>query len=233
MKLTICILALISAMSVYAKPTENEERFDNSVDVLKAATGEKSGVPNDLLNKATCVVVVPGLKHGGFIVAARYGKGYVSCRKQNGNGWTAPGTVIVEGGSFGFQIGAAENDVLMFIMNKKGMEDLFRTKFTLGGDASVAAGPVGRSVSADTSGFLAAEIITWSRSHGAFAGVALKGATLRPDDDNNQLLYGKALTNRQILEGNVMVPAVARPFVDLLDKYSPTKESGKSTNATH
>jgi len=230
MKLTICILALLSVIPVFAKSTENEERFADSVDVLKAATGEAGGIPNDLINKAYCVVVVPGLKHGGFIVGARYGKGYVSCRKQNGNGWTAPGTVIVEGGSFGFQIGAAENDVLMFIMNKKGMQDLFRTKFTLGGDASVAGGPVGRSASADTSGFLAAEIITWSRSHGLFAGVALKGATLRPDEENNKDLYGKSLTNREILEGNVMVPAVARPFVDLLDKYSPAKEGSSSTH---
>lgn len=225
MKFTICIVTLLTAFSLYAKTDTREvdERLTNAVDVLRSMDQEPAGIPHNLLDKAYCVAVVPGLKKGGFIVAAKYGKGYVSCRKQNGTGWSDPATIIVEGGSFGFQIGAAETDVVMLVMNPKGMQHLFSSQFTLGGDATVAAGPVGRSVSADTSAFMAAEILTWSRAHGLFAGVALQGATLREDKDGNEALYGKPLSNREIIDGHMPVPSGARPFVDLLDKLSPKR----------
>ncbi len=179
-------------------------------------------IPQDLLNKAQCVVIVPGLKKGAFIVGAKYGKGFVSCRK-NGHGWSAPGSVRVEGGSFGFQIGGAETDVFMLVMNQKGMDRLLSTKFTLGGEASVAAGPVGRDTQAQTDAAMTAEILTWSRQRGLFGGVALTGATLRQDEDWNQELYGRKITNREVLTTGVAAPASASKFLAILNKYSSRK----------
>ena len=179
-------------------------------------------IPQDLLNKAQCVVVVPGLKKGAFIVGAKYGKGFVTCRK-HGAGWSAPGSVRVEGGSFGFQIGGAETDVFMLVMNEKGMNRLLSTKFTLGGEASVAAGPVGRDTQAQTDAAMTAEILTWSRQRGLFGGLALTGATLREDDDWNDELYGRKITNREILTTGVAAPASAGEFLSTLNKYSSRK----------
>ena len=139
---------------------------------------------------------MPGLKKGAFILGAKYGKGFVSCRKAGGTGWTAPATVRVEGGSIGLQIGGAETDVVMLVMNERGMQKLMSSKFTLGGEGEVAAGPVGRNASAQTDAKLQAEILSWSRSRGAFAGISLQGATLREDMEDNQELYGKAYENR-------------------------------------
>ncbi|MGH9558097.1 MAG: lipid-binding SYLF domain-containing protein [Bryobacteraceae bacterium] len=180
-------------------------------------------IPQDLLGKSQCVVVIPGLKKGAFIIGAKYGKGFVSCRKTSGVGWSAPGSVRVEGGSFGFQIGGAATDVFMLIMNRRGMDRLLSTKFTLGGDASVAAGPVGRSSQAETDAAMTAEILTWSRSKGLFAGISLSGATLREDSDWNEELYGRAITNRQAITTNTAVPRAAAGFVSALDKYSGRK----------
>jgi lipid-binding SYLF domain-containing protein len=180
-------------------------------------------IPQDLLARAECVVVVPGMKKGAFIVGGKYGRGFFSCRKPNGRGWSAPAGVRVEGGSVGFQIGGSETDVIMLVLNRRGAEKLLSSKFTLGGEGTVAAGPVGRSASAQTDAFMQAEILTWSRSRGAFAGVALTGATLRPDEEANRELYGKKLTNRQIVTGNVAVPAAAQPLISLLNKYSSRK----------
>lgn len=177
-------------------------------------------IPQDLLAKAQCIVVVPGLKKGAFIIGAKYGKGFVSCRKKGGLGWSAPGAVRVEGGSFGFQIGGAETDAFMLVMNRAGMNRLLSTKFTLGGDASVAAGPVGRDSQAETDAAMTAEILTWSRQRGLFAGISLSGATLRPDEDWNNELYGHKMTNREVLTGDVATPAAAKSFVAALNKYS-------------
>ena len=220
MKSRLLMLVVCALGSLYAAP-EYVDRLKNAADVLKEVMGTPdSAIPQELLDRSYCVVIVPGLKKAGFIVAARYGKGYVACRKKNGVGWTAPATVRVEGGSFGFQIGASETDVVMLIMNERGMDRLFTNQFTLGGDASVAAGPLGRSASAQTGAFLTAEILSWSRSRGVFAGVALTGATLRQDVSDNQELYGKPLENREIIEGNVSVPKPAKRLLSLLDKYS-------------
>lgn len=189
------------------------------------AVPEKS-IPQDLLNKSECVVVVPGLKKGAFIIGGKYGRGFVVCRKADRIGWGAPGAVRVEGGSFGFQIGGAETDVVMLVMNKGGANKLLTSKFTLGGDASVAAGPLGRESSAQTDAMMNAEILTWSRQRGVFAGIALTGATLRDDADTNAELYkapcgsGKQCTNREIVGGSVKSPPEAEPLISVLNKYS-------------
>jgi SH3 domain-containing YSC84-like protein 1 len=166
---------------------------------------------------------VPGLKKGAFIVGAKYGKGFVSCRKKDGVGWSAPGAIRVEGGSFGFQIGGSETDVFMLLMNQRGMDRLFSTKFTLGGDASVAAGPVGRSTQAETDAAMTAEILTWSRSRGLFAGISLSGATLREDEDWNRDLYGHKVTNKEVILGGMATPAQAEGLIATLNKYSSRK----------
>ncbi len=185
-------------------------------------------IPQELLDRAQCIVVVPGMKKGAFVVGAQYGKGYFSCRKSSGAGWTAPAGVRVEGGSFGFQIGGSETDVVALVMNQRGEGRLLSSQFTLGGDASVAAGPVGRTASANTDAYMTAEILSWSRSRGVFAGLSLQGATMREDMDDNQALYGRRLTNRDIIQGNVAVPSAAQPFIHALTKYSACATGSKS-----
>lgn len=182
-------------------------------------TPDKS-IPQELLNKAQCIVVVPGLKKGAFVVGAKYGRGFLSCRRKEMVGWSAPAGVRVEGGSFGFQIGGAETDVVMLILNDRGFEKLLSSKFTLGADASVAAGPVGRTSSAETDALMHAEILTWSRTRGAFAGIALNGATLRQDADANKDLYGAEIDNREIVMGGKQAPKSAAGFISVLNKYS-------------
>jgi lipid-binding SYLF domain-containing protein len=183
-------------------------------------------IPKELLDEAQCIVIVPGMKQGAFIVGAKYGKGYLSCRKRDGVDWTAPGTIRIEGGSFGFQIGGEETDVILLVMNKSGVDKLLSSQFTLGAGASVAAGPVGRSTKAETDALMSAEILSWSRSHGVFAGVSLQGATLRQDVGDNRDLYGRTLENKEIINEQLQVPPAAKPLISLLDKYSPRKEKG-------
>jgi SH3 domain-containing YSC84-like protein 1 len=162
------------------------------------------------------------MKKGAFIVGGEYGKGFATCRK-HGGGWGAPAAIKVEGGSFGFQIGGSEQDVLLLVMNESGMRRLLSDKFTLGGEASVAAGPVGREASAQTDAAMRAEMLSWSRSRGIFAGVSLQGATLRPDTDADRDLYGHSITNREILTTNVPAPAAAANLESLLDRNSMRK----------
>jgi SH3 domain-containing YSC84-like protein 1 len=183
------------------------------------ATPDK-GIPQDLLEKAHCIVVVPSLKKGAFIVGGKYGKGYLSCRNKGGEGWSAPGTVRIEGGSVGFQIGGSETDVIMLVMNERGADRLLSSKFTLGAEGEVAAGPVGRSATAQTDAYMRAEILSWSRSRGVFAGIALQGATLRQDVDDNATLYGKKLENREIVTQGIRAPKAAGKLLALLNKYS-------------
>jgi len=201
------------------------ERLEAAADSLKEVMGipDKS-IPQDLLERAQCLVIVPGLKKGAFFVGAKYGKGFVSCRREGGVGWSAPGAIRVEGGSIGFQWGGTETDAFMLVMNKKGMDRLLSTKFTLGGDASVAAGPIGRSTQAETDAALTAEILTWSRQRGLFAGISLSGATLREDSDWNRDLYGKKITNREIImKGAVEAPKAAEGLMTELNRYSSRK----------
>jgi len=200
------------------------KRLDDSAEKLtEIMSAPDKGIPQDLLARAHCVVLVPGLKKGAFIVGAKYGKGFMLCRKARGVGWSAPAAVRVEGGSVGFQIGGSETDVVMLVNSEPGAKKLLQDKFTLGADASVAAGPVGRTSSAETDAQLHAEILTWSRSRGAFAGISLQGATLRPDEDWNTELYGKPLTNKEIVLGDIPAPVAAAKLIGTLDKYSSRK----------
>jgi len=228
MRLQVALAITLVAGSVGLAQAKNKtaERLDDAADVMKEVmdTPDK-GIPQDLLNKAQCIVIVPGLKKGAFIVGGKYGKGFVNCRKEGGEGWTAPGAVRVEGGSFGFQIGGAETDVILLVMNERGMKKLLESKFTLGAEGEVAAGPVGRNAEAQTDALMHAEMLSWSRSRGVFAGVSLQGATLREDLDDNTELYGKPYENRDILKGTVPQPEAAAKLNSLLDKYSPKKVS--------
>jgi len=182
-------------------------------------------IPDDLLHRAQCVGIVPNLKRAGFIVGAKYGKGVLTCRTRNGEGWSGPSTIRIEGGSIGFQIGAGETDVIFVVMNRGGEEKLMADKFTVGGDATAMAGPIGRSTTADTDVLMKAEILSWSRSRGIFAGVSLSGATLRPDHDDNAKLYGHAVSQREILEGRVPPPAAAQGLYDELNRWAPWKKT--------
>jgi lipid-binding SYLF domain-containing protein len=217
-------VAFALGATLVSAASDAPKRLQSAAGALKEVMDipDKS-IPQDLLNKAQCMVIVPDLKKGAFIVGAKYGKGFVSCRKKGGVGWSAPGAVRVEGGSFGLQIGGSEMDVFMLIMNERGMDRLLSTKFTLGGDATVAAGPVGRSTQAETDARFTAEILTWSRSRGLFAGISLSGATMREDEDWNIDLYGKKITNREIVTGGVAAPKAAASLLSELDRYSSRK----------
>ena len=195
-------------------------RLHDAAEVVSDVMGTSDkAIPQDLFDKAECLVVVPGVKKAAFIIGGKFGRGFISCRHRDAGGWSAPAAIKVEGGSFGFQIGASETDVIMAVMNRRGAEKLMESKFTVGADASVAAGPVGRNAAADTDALMTAEILTWSRSRGVFAGIALNGATLRPDDDANKELYGTVTSNREIVEHG-KPPAVSHELLDVLNKYS-------------
>jgi lipid-binding SYLF domain-containing protein len=223
MKLTHVALLLASSTLLHAAG-DAVKRLDDSADMLtEIMSAPDKGIPQDLLSKAQCVVLVPGLKKGAFIVGAKYGKGFMLCRKPGGVGWSAPAAIRVEGGSVGFQIGGSETDVVMLVNSATGAKKLMQSKFTLGADASVAGGPVGRTSTAETDAQLHAEILTYSRSRGAFAGVSLDGATLRPDDDWNGELYGKPMTNQEIVMGSTPSPAAAAKLDSVLNKYSSRK----------
>ncbi|MFO7692595.1 MAG: lipid-binding SYLF domain-containing protein [Vicinamibacterales bacterium] len=214
------VLAWFAAASFGAAEAQAQTlaRMEATVAVFdEVTTMSDRAIPADLLKKAQCVAIVPGLKKGAFVVGAKFGRGFVSCRTDAG--WSAPAGIRIEGGSVGFQIGGTEIDVVLAIMNKRGVDRLLSNKFTLGADASVAAGPLGRTAAAQTDAAMTAEILSWSRSRGIFAGVALEGATLRGDDDANLDLYGKRLDMRQIVTGSIPVPASAAALVSRLSKY--------------
>jgi lipid-binding SYLF domain-containing protein len=158
-----------------------------------------AGIPKDLLDHAHCAVIVPGMKHGGFIIGAKYGKGVMMCRNAGG-GWRGPATVRVEGGSIGLQLGGGETDLVLLVMNERGAHRLLKSEFKIGGEAGVMAGPVGRTVQAETDAFMRAEMLGYSRSRGVFAGIALEGSTLREDKDDNQTIYGRRLSNEAIMQ---------------------------------
>ncbi len=225
MKIAKFGLLCICAGSVLHAESAKERLQEASTVLSEIMAAPDKGIPQELLEKAHCIVIVPGLKKGAFIIGGKYGKGFMSCRRGSGVGWSAPASMRVEGGSFGFQIGGSETDAIMLVMNERGATKLMESKFTLGGDASVAAGPVGRSSEANTDAKMQAEILTYSRSRGAFAGIALDGATLRPDGEGNKELYGnKDLTSQQIVMKTTKIPATARPLIAQLNKYSRVKE---------
>lgn len=198
-----------------------EKRLRDARLVFEEVMGiAEKAIPQSLLDKAECVVIVPGMKKGAFIFGARYGRGFLSCRVKGGPGWTPPGAVRIEGGSFGLQVGGKETDVILLVMNEKGASRLMTSQFTLGGQASVAAGPVGRTASAETDALLSAEILSWSRSRGIFAGISLQGATLRQDLGVNREMYGRTMENREVIEQKPKAPAAAEGLLSVLNRYS-------------
>ncbi len=225
--LAIGVSLLISATAVIADTAQ--ERLTESAEVFSEIMGTPDkGIPQDLLAKADCMVIIPNMKKAAFVVGGEYGRGFVECRNTNGTGWGPPAAVKMEGGSVGFQIGGSSTDLILLVMNKRGMDKLMQDKFTIGADASVAAGPVGRTAAAGTDVRLDAEILAWSRSKGLFAGIALNGATLRPDEDQNAQLYGHKMTNKEILTGDMPVPPAGRTLTAALDKYSARHETNNA-----
>jgi len=224
--------AVFASLVAAGLPLSAGARQDTANRLHEAATvfsevteAPDKGIPHDLIERAKCIVIVPGLKKGAFIFGAKYGKGFISCRGVSDMAWSAPGAIRVEGGSFGFQIGGSETDVVMLVMNDRGAEKLLESKFTVGAEGEVAAGPVGRTASAETDARMTAEILSWSRSRGVFAGIALQGATLRQDEEDNEAMYGQKLSNRAILREHRQhaTPGGAK-LVAMLDRYSPMKE---------
>jgi SH3 domain-containing YSC84-like protein 1 len=233
MKTTLTCLFVVCFSATVAladNPKGGDKRIHNAAesfrDVMKVP---EKGIPRDLFDKAQCVVIVPNLIKGAFVVGGKYGRGFASCRKTGG--WSAPAGVRIEGGSWGAQIGGSSTDILMLVMNQSGMNKLLSDKFTIGGEASAAAGPVGRQTSANTDVLLHAEILSWSRSRGLFAGLSLEGATLRPDTDENEKLYGKNVTNKQILQGEVPSSKAGWPLVATLNRYSGASLASNKTSA--
>jgi SH3 domain-containing YSC84-like protein 1 len=218
--------AFILLFCVNAKISNDEkERISNAVDVLTQLldTSDKS-VPKDILDKCECMIVIPSVKKGAFVFGGQYGKGLATCRTSP-SGWSAPIFFSLKGGSFGLQIGGQSIDLVLLVMNNKGVNSLLKNKFTLGADASVAAGPVGRATSAETDAALRAEILAYSRTQGIFAGLSLKGSSLKPDKEANLGLYGKDISPKEILVSNsVETPQETLAFIDLLNKRSPKKE---------
>jgi lipid-binding SYLF domain-containing protein len=222
---TFFVLLLVSPAALAGKRSDVVERLGRATEVFREVMKiPEKGIPGDLLDKAECVAIVPGLKKAGLGIGGKYGKGLVMCRQAK-RAFSAPSFITIEGGSVGFQIGVQQTDVVMLIMNRKGVEKLIGDKFTLGADASAAAGPVGRDASAQTNVRLDAEILTYSRAKGLFAGVSLTGATLRQDKDDNRDFYGKEMDARAILlEGTVPMPEEAKGLAAALLRESPKKQ---------
>jgi SH3 domain-containing YSC84-like protein 1 len=222
-RISLVVLMLVCALPAVGQKKENE-RINESAVVIKEILGMPDGIPKDLLNKADCLVIYPSVKKAAFVVGGSYGRGVITCRKgQDFSGtWGAPAMFALEGGSFGFQIGAQATDFVLLVMNESGANSVLSSKVKLGADASVAAGPVGRAASAETDIVLKAEILSYSRSKGLFAGISLEGSTMRSDDGANKALYGKELSAKEIVrEGKVAAPASASRLLAVLRRASP------------
>ena len=226
----LVLLTTLALVPMLAKDNEPVKRLNEAAAVFsEVMDAPDKGIPQELLETAHCIVIVPGLKTAAFVFGGKYGKGYLSCRGRNGAGWSAPASVRIEGGSVGFQIGGSETDLIMLVMNDRGEDKLLSSKFTLGAEGSVAAGPVGRTATAQTDAQMHAEILSWSRSQGLFAGLALEGATLREDLDDNAALYGRKLENREIVTKGVRAPKSAGRLIALLNKYSAREHKDTQT----
>jgi lipid-binding SYLF domain-containing protein len=225
----LLLIAAVAITPLFAKDNEPAKRLGDAAAVFsEVMAAPDKGIPEEMLEHAHCIVIVPDLKTAAFIFGAKYGKGVLSCRSKVGPGWSAPATVRIEGGSVGFQIGGSSTDLIMLVMNARGAEKLFADKFTLGAEGSVAAGPVGRTATAQTDAQMHADILSWSRSQGLFAGLALEGATLRQDLDDNTAIYGKRLTNREIVTEKRRMPPPAARLIEMLNKYSFREEKSNT-----
>src|SRR5665213_3816660 len=221
----LLVIAAIVITPLLAKDNEPTKRLNDATAVFtEIMAAPDKGIPQELIEHAYCIVIVPDLKTAGFILGGKYGKGYLSCRSKVGPGWSAPATVRIEGGSVGFQIGASSTDLIMLVMNARGADKLLSSKFTLGAEGSVAAGPVGRTATAQTDAQMHADILSWSRTQGLFAGIALEGATLRQDLDDNASIYGKRLSNREIVTRRRRMSPAASKLISALNRYSPREE---------
>ena len=223
MKTLVLLVVMVSFGSVMAadeqKASKASDRVQASADVLnEIQSAPDSGIPQEILSRSECVAVVPSMLKGGFIVGAKYGRGVASCRTSKG--WSAPAFFTVTGGSFGFQIGGQAVDLVMLIMNNDGMQHLLSSQFALGADASVAAGPVGRHAEGNTDWKMRAQVLTYSRARGVFAGVSLNGAVMKQDKDSTREFYGHMVTFKAALTGEVEPPAPANPFLTTLAKWA-------------
>jgi len=220
----LAALPLLAEVASASDQVKDDDRLRNCGTVLKEILDVPDNIPQDLLDKADCVVVFPSVLKAAFIVGASYGRGAMSCRRgEDFRGpWGAPTMMALEGGSFGLQLGGEATDFVLLVMNERGASGILASKVKLGGDASVAAGPVGRDTSAETDATLRAEILTYSRARGLFAGVSLEGSTVRPDNGDNKRVYGKEIPARRIvLSGKVAVPPAAEQLVSTLDARTP------------
>jgi lipid-binding SYLF domain-containing protein len=219
-RVLLVVLMLACVVPAMGQRKENE-RIGEAATVMKEILGIPDGIPKDLLDRAECVVIYPSVKKAAFVVGGSYGRGLITCRKgEDFSGpWSAPAMFALEGGSFGFQIGAQATDFVLLVMNEKGAKSVMSSKVKLGADASAAAGPVGRAASAETDIVMNAEILSYSRSKGLFAGLSLEGSTMRSDDGANKALYGKELSAKEIVrEGKVGAPSSAQPLLALLSR---------------
>ena len=227
--LTLCFMLMTAAL--YAANKE-QERLENCGVVMQEIVNVPDNIPQAVMEKAECVIVFPSVLKAAFVVGASYGRGAMVCRtgERFRGPWGAPAMYALEGGSIGFQVGGQATDLVLLVMNERGADSILNSKVKLGGDASVAAGPVGRDASANTDAYMRAEILSYSRTRGLFAGISLEGSTLRPDDDATEDVYGRKLTAREIvIGGKVGVPASGRHLVSVLDKNSPRNESTKES----
>jgi lipid-binding SYLF domain-containing protein len=222
--LVVCLLLCVATAALAAESDDEnkaEDRVKAAATVLdEIQTAPDQGIPEEVLGSAECVAIVPSMLKGGFIVGARYGRGVASCRTPKG--WSAPAFFAVEGGSVGLQIGGQAVDLVMLIMNQDGMRNLLSSKFKLGADASVAAGPVGRHAAADTDWKLRAQVLSYSRARGAFAGLELSGAAFKQDKDSTREFYGRMVPFKTALTGTIDAPANAYPLLNTLAKWAKT-----------
>jgi SH3 domain-containing YSC84-like protein 1 len=223
------VAGIVSAQDL----NKEQKRLEESGVVMQEVLNIPDNIPHDLLEKAECVIVFPSVLKAAFVVGAEYGRGAMVCRtgEKFRGPWGAPAMYALEGGSFGFQIGGEATDLILLVMNDRGMDSILSSKVKLGADASVAGGPLGRDASADTDAWMRAEILSYSRSRGLFAGVSVEGTTLRPDDDANEQVYGHALKAKEIVRSeHMLVPATGRHFVDVLEKSAPRNESKEAAS---
>ncbi|MGH9758296.1 MAG: lipid-binding SYLF domain-containing protein [Candidatus Acidiferrales bacterium] len=216
---------LLNSKTAWAdSKSKDESRLENAGQALQEIMNIPDNIPQSIIDKADCVIVIPSVLKAAFIVGGSYGRGAMTCRsgKDFRGPWSAPTMMALEGGSFGFQIGGQATDFVLLVMNQRGASAILSSKVKLGADAAAAAGPVGRNAQADTDVTLRAEILTYSRSRGLFAGVSLEGSTLRPDDDANERIYGKPVTAEDVaLKSAVPIPASARLMISTLNQHSP------------
>jgi len=226
--LAILVVSTVTSAADTKDKQKQEDRLKNSATVMDEILHVPDNIPQDLLDKAKCVIVIPSVVKAAFIVGGSYGRGTLVCRsgKTLSGAWGTPSMVVLEGGSIGFQIGGEATDFVLLVMNEHGVNSLLHSKVKIGGDISAAAGPVGRTAEANTDAYLRAEMLTYSRARGLFAGISLDGASLRPDDEGNEALYGRKISASEIVQGpSPAIPQAGQQLIALLEKASPTSRA--------